>query len=250
MSSPVSYTLDNNIGVITINFPPVNALSHAVRQGLHDAIAAAQVDASEAVVIVCDGRTFIAGADITEFGKPPQQPFLPDLLNEIEASAKPVLAAIHGTALGGGLETALAAHYRCALGTARVGLPEVNLGILPGAGGTQRLPRLAGVTAALDLMTSGAPIPAAKALELGIVDRLVEGDLRDAALAWARELADAGKGVRRSSEQVVPDFDPSVFASYRSTLAQRARGQIAPQHIVSCVQAATERSFAEGLKLE
>ena len=250
MSSPVSYTLDDKIGVITIDLPPVNALSHAVRQGLHDAIAAAQDDTSEAVVIVCDGRTFIAGADITEFGKPPQKPFLPDLLNEIEASAKPVVAAIHGTALGGGLETALAAHYRCALATARVGLPEVNLGILPGAGGTQRLPRLAGVTAALDLMTSGAPIPAAKALELGIVDRIVEGDLRDAAIAWARELADAGKGVRRSSEQVVPNFDPSIFDSYRSALAKRAKGQIAPRHIVSCVQAATERPFAEGLKLE
>ena len=250
MSSPVSYTLKDNIGVITVNYPPVNALSHAVRQGLRDAIAAAQIDASEAVVIVCDGRTFIAGADITEFGKPPRKPYLPDLLDEIEASAKPVIAAIHGTALGGGLETALAAHYRCALATARVGLPEVNLGILPGAGGTQRLPRLAGVTAALDLMTSGAPIPAAKALGLGIVDRIVEGDLRDAAIAWARELVDAGKGVRRSSEQVVPDFDPSIFDSYRNALAKRARGQIAPQHIVTCVQAATEVSFAKGLKLE
>jgi len=250
MSSPVRYTLNDKIGVITIDFPPVNALSHAVRQGLHDAIAAAQVDASEAIVIVCDGRTFIAGADITEFGKPPQKPLLPDLLDEIEASAKPVIAAIHGTALGGGLETALAAHYRCALDTARVGLPEVKLGLLPGAGGTQRLPRLAGVTAALDLMTSGTPIPAAKALELGIVDRIVAGDLRHAAIAWACELAGGGKGVRRSSEQVVPDFDPSIFDSYRSALAKRAKGQIAPRHIVSCVQAATERPFAEGLKLE
>ena len=254
MPAPVSYTLDNNfdhnIGVIAVDYPPVNALSQAVRQGLHDAISAAQTDASEAVVIVCDGRTFIAGADITEFGKPAQKPFLPDLLNEIEASAKPVIAAIHGTALGGGLETALAAHYRCALPTAMVGLPEVKLGILPGAGGTQRLPRLAGVTAALDLMTSGTPIPAAKALELGIVDKIVEGDLREAALAWARELTGEGKGVRRASEQLVPDVDPSIFDSYRSALARRARGQIAPQHIVSCVQAATERPFAEGLKFE
>ncbi len=250
MTSPVSYTLDNSIGVIAINYPPVNALSQAVRQGLHDAISAAQTDASEAVVIVCDGRTFIAGADITEFGKPAQKPFLPDLLNEIEASAKPVIAAIHGTALGGGLETALASHYRCALETTKVGLPEVHLGILPGAGGTQRLPRLAGVTAALDLMTSGNPIPAAQALELGILDKIVEGDLSVAAIAWARELLNDGKGVRRSSEQRVPDFDPSIFDSYRSALAKRARGQIAPQHIVSCVQAATERPFAEGLKLE
>ena len=153
MSSPVSYQLEDTIGVISIDSPPVNALSHAVRQGLLDAINAAQNDASEAVVIVCAGRTFIAGADITEFGKPLKDPWLPDLLNTIEASAKLVVAALHGTALGGGFETALAAHYRCAAPGAKIGFPEVHLGLLPGAGGTHRTPRLAGLQSGLGLVT-------------------------------------------------------------------------------------------------
>ncbi|MDH3615589.1 MAG: 3-hydroxyacyl-CoA dehydrogenase NAD-binding domain-containing protein [Gammaproteobacteria bacterium] len=250
MSSPVKYELESNIGVISVDNPPVNALSQAVRQGLHDAIKAAQGDASEAVVIVCDGRTFIAGADITEFGKPAVEPFLPDMLNTIEASAKPVIAAIHGTALGGGLETALAAHYRCALASAKVGFPEVKLGILPGAGGTQRTPRLTGVEAALDLMTSGNPIGASRALDLGLIDRIVDGDLREEAIAWARELVEQGAGVRKSSEGPVPEFDATLFDTYRATLAKRARGQMAPGKIVACVEAATNRSFEEGLEIE
>ena len=159
MTSPVSYELVDDIGVISIDNPPVNALSHAVRQGIHDALAAAQQDASKAVLILCDGRTFIAGADITEFGKPPKEPHLPDLCNTIEASSKLVVAALHGTALGGGLEVALSCHYRCAAPGAKAGLPEVKLGLLPGAGGTQRLPRLIGAQDALDLMTSGNPGP-------------------------------------------------------------------------------------------
>ena len=250
MSSPVKYELESNIGVISVDYPPVNALSQAVRQGLHDAITAAQDDASEAVVIVCDGRTFIAGADITEFGKPAVEPFLTDLLNTIEASVKPVVAAIHGTALGGGFETALASHYRCALESAKFGFPEVKLGILPGAGGTQRAPRLAGVEAALDLMTSGNPVGASRALGLGLIDRIVDGDLREAAIAWARELAEQGAGVRKSSEQPVPAFDATLFDGYRAKLAKRARGQIAPQHIVTCVEAATEQPFEKGLEIE
>ena len=160
MTSPVNYTLTDNIGVITIDSPPVNALSQAVRQGIMDALDVADSDASEAVLIICDGRTFIAGADISEFGKPLLDPWLPEVVNRIEATAKPVVAAIHGTALGGGFEVALSAHYRCAVATAKVGLPEVKLGLLPGAGGTQRTPRLAGVEAALQLMTSGVPIAA------------------------------------------------------------------------------------------
>ncbi len=250
MSSPVSYTLEGNIGVVSVNNPPVNALSQPVRQGLLDAAAAAEADASEAVVIVCDGRTFIAGADITEFGKPPAEPWLPEVFDRIEALDKPVIAAIHGTALGGGFETALSAHYRCALPSAKVGLPEVKLGLLPGAGGTQRAPRLAGVEAALDLMTTGNPIPAARALELGLIDRIVDGDLREAAIEWARELIAEGKGPRRSSEQSVPDFDPALFDGYRYALSKRARDQVAPQHIVTCVQAAAEKPFAEGSKVE
>ncbi len=250
MSQVVNYVIEGTIGVISVDYPPVNALSHAVRQGLHDAITAAQTDASEAIVIVCEGRTFIAGADITEFGKPPVEPFLPDLLNVIEDSKKPVIAAIHGTALGGGFETTLAAHYRCALPGAKIGLPEVKLGLLPGAGGTQRTPRLGGVQAALDLMTSGTPIGAAAALELGLIDRIVEGDLRAEAIAWARELVEQGATPRKSSEQVVPDFDAAIFDTYRATLAKRARGQIAPQNIVACVEAATKHPFKEGLAVE
>ncbi|MDH3620806.1 MAG: enoyl-CoA hydratase-related protein, partial [Gammaproteobacteria bacterium] len=163
MTSPVNYTLTDEIGVITVDNPPVNALSHAVRQGLMDALDQADTDDSRAVLIICAGRTFIAGADISEFGKPLQDPGLPDIVNRIEATAKPVIAAIHGTALGGGFEVALSAHYRCAVAGSKVGLPEVKLGLLPGAGGTQRTPRLAGVQAALELMTSGVPIAAARA---------------------------------------------------------------------------------------
>lgn len=248
MSSPVSYALEGGIGVITVNNPPVNALSQAVRQGLLDAITEAQGDASEAVLLICDGRTFIAGADISEFGKPLQDPWLPELLNTIEATAKPVIAALHGTALGGGFETALAAHYRCAVPSAKVGLPEVKLGLLPGAGGTQRTPRLAGVAAALEMMTTGAPIPAAKALELGLIDRIVEGDLREAALVYARELLEQGAPVRRTSELPSPTADG--FDGLRATVAKRARGQLAPLAIVDCVEAAASLPFADGLAVE
>jgi 3-hydroxyacyl-CoA dehydrogenase len=250
MSQAVKYETQGSIGVISVDNPPVNALSQAVRQGLVDAVSAAQDDASEAVVIICEGRTFIAGADITEFGKPAVEPFLSGLLNTIEASRKPVVAAIHGTALGGGLETALSAHYRCALASAKVGLPEVKLGLLPGAGGTQRTPRLAGVEAALDLMTSGNPIGAPRALELGLIDKVVDGDLREKAIAWAQELVKQEAGVRKSSEVTVPEFDAQIFDRYRATLAKRARGQIAPQHIVACVEAATTGSFDDGLRVE
>ncbi len=250
MTSPVSYELVDDIGVITVDNPPVNALSHAVRQGLHDAILAAQKDASRAVLIVCAGRTFIAGADITEFGKPPREPHLPDLCNTIEASSKIVVAALHGTALGGGLEVALSCHYRCALPDAKVGLPEVKLGLLPGAGGTQRLPRLIGAQAALDLMTSGNPIGASQAAGLGLIDHVVDGELVDAAINWCRELADNGAARRATSELPVESIPDGAFAEYRSTLARRARGQVAPQRIVDCVEASLTRPFAEGLKIE
>lgn len=250
MSAPVRYELEGNIGVITVNNPPVNALSHAVRRGLLDAISKAQGDASEAVVIFCEGSTFIAGADITEFGKPFQEPGLPGLLDTIEASSKLVVAAIHGTALGGGFETALAAHYRCAVPSAKIGLPEVNLGLLPGAGGTQRTPRLAGVKASLDLITSGAPITAAEAAAIGLIDKVVDGDLRDGALTWAKDLVKSGAPIRRSSELSVPEYDASIFDDYRAALAKRARGQIAPAFIVSAVEAAATMTFEEGLRVE
>lgn len=247
---PVGYDLVDNVGIVTISNPPVNALSHAVRAGIQSAIRQAQADDSKAVVILCDGRTFVAGADIKEFGKPPLDPWLPELLNEVEASTKPVVAAIHGTALGGGLELALASHYRIALPSAKVGLPEVKLGLLPGAGGTQRLPRLAGVIAALDLMTSGAPMTAEPAQTQGVIDTIVDGDLRDAALSFAKKLIADGAGPRRTSELPASEADPSIFAEYRRALAKRARGQIAPQKIIDCVEASTSLPFPDGLQKE
>ncbi len=247
---PVSYELAGDIGVITINNPPVNALSHAVRQGIQNAIRAAQSDASRAVVIRCEGRTFVAGADIREFGKPPEEPWLPELLHEVEASSKPVVAAIHGTALGGGLELALACHYRIAVADAKVGLPEVKLGLLPGAGGTQRTPRLAGIVAALDLMTSGTPISAASALNEGLIDEIVDGELDDAAMIYARGLVADGAGCRRVSELPAPTADPTVFGEYRKQLGKKARGQIAPQKIVDCVEAAASLPFPDGMMAE
>jgi 3-hydroxyacyl-CoA dehydrogenase len=250
MTSPVSYELVDDIGVITIDNPPVNALSQAVRQGIHDAVATAQTDAARAVVILCAGRTFIAGADIREFGKPPQEPHLPDLCAEIENSTKLVVAALHGTALGGGFEVALSCHYRCALPTARVGLPEVKLGLLPGAGGTQRTPRLAGVMAALDLITSGKPVDAERAASLGLVDHLVNGDLREAAIEWCRELVAKDAPRRKTSELRVETVTDGVLADYRTKLAKRARGQVAPQKIIECIEAAMTQPFPEGMAIE
>jgi len=250
MTSPVNYTLTDEIGVITVDNPPVNALSHAVRQGLMDALDQADTDDSRAVLIICAGRTFIAGADISEFGKPLQDPGLPDIVNRIEATAKPVIAAIHGTALGGGFEVALSAHYRCAVAGSKVGLPEVKLGLLPGAGGTQRTPRLAGVQAALELMTSGVPIAAARAMEVGLVDKIIEGDLAEGAMAWVKELLAGGIAPRRTSEQPVPEHDAAIFDGTRALLAKRARGQVAPQSIVDCIEAAATMPFEEGLRTE
>ncbi|MDH3373844.1 MAG: 3-hydroxyacyl-CoA dehydrogenase NAD-binding domain-containing protein [Gammaproteobacteria bacterium] len=250
MSSRVSYQIVDEIGVITVDNPPVNALSQAVRQGLLDAIREAQTDASRAVLIHCEGRTFIAGADITEFGKPPVEPYLPSLLNEIEASRKLVVAALHGTALGGGLETALASHYRIALDSAKVGLPEVNLGLLPGAGGTQRVPRLAGIEAALDLIVSGAPIPASRAAEIGLVDKVASGDVLDEAIAYVHELLEQRAPIRRTSELDVTPVNNAVFDDYRKNLAKKARSQTAPQRIVDCIEAASTLSFEAGLKTE
>lgn len=246
----VNYEIVDGIGVITVNNPPVNALSHAVRGGLQRAVAAAQTDASKALLIVCAGRTFIAGADISEFGKPMQEPFLPQLINEIEASGKLVVAAIHGTALGGGFEVALGCHYRIALETARVGLPEIKLGLFPGAGGTQRVPRLAGVPAAIELMASGSPVSALQAAELGLVDRVVADDLRACALAYIAELLDAGAELRRASELPVEPVNDEVFEQAAAQFDKRARGQVAPHKMLEAVRAAVELPFVEGLAKE
>lgn len=253
MSEIVSYELIDHVGVITVNNPPVNALSHALRQGLQEAVTAAQSDSSKALLLICAGRTFIAGADITEFGKPPQAPSLPEVLVTLENSAKPIIAAIHGTALGGGFETALACHYRCALPSAKVGLPEVKLGLLPGAGGTQRVPRLAGVEAALALMSTGNPVAAEDAASMHLIDRVLQGeDLKTAALAYAQELVAQGASPKRVRDlQIDPaSIVPGYFDAYRRKLAARARGQIASDRIVSCVEAAATKSFDEGLQTE
>ena len=250
MNDVVTYVLDGEIAVVTVNNPPVNALSQAVRQGLLDAIRRAAGDGSKAVLILCEGRTFIAGADIREFGKPHAEPFLPDLLNEIEACDKIVVAALHGTALGGGFETALSSHYRIALASAKVGLPEVKLGLLPGAGGTQRVPRFAGVEAALELMLSGTPIPAGRAHELGLVDRVVESDLEEEARRFTRELIDSGAQPRRVSELEIEAVDKAVFDAARAMVAKRARGQNAPLRIIECVRTAMTMPFDQSIRRE
>ena len=185
-TSPISTQHHGDVLIVLSNNPPVNALGAAVRQGLVAAIEQAEADDSvKAVVIACEGQTFFAGADITEFGKPPVMPWLPQVVDTIENCSKPVVAAIHGTALGGGLEVALGCHYRVAVPSAKLGTPEVKLGLLPGAGGTQRLPRVAGVEKALQMCATGNPIGAKEAFECGLVDRLVEGDLIPHAVAYA-----------------------------------------------------------------
>ena len=254
MPATVSYEVTDGIAVITIDNPPVNAMSAAVRKGCWEALdRLAADDSARAAVLICAGRTFIAGADITEFDKPIVDPWLPDVVEKFEASEKLVVAAIHGTALGGGLETAMGCHYRCALPTARVGLPEVHLGLLPGATGTQRLPRLAGARKALDMMTSGRQVGAAEALESGIVERLVEGDLRAGAIAYAGELLAGGAPLKRISQLEIhdaADMDDEFYAEYEQQLARKARGFFAPFQIVKCVRAAVNESYSDAFRTE
>jgi 3-hydroxyacyl-CoA dehydrogenase len=242
-----------DVAVVIIDNPPVNALSHGVRSGIKARVDAAIADpAVKAIVLLCAGRTFVAGADITEFGKPMKEPGLAAVIDSIENSPKPVVAAIHGTALGGGLELALACHYRVAVAEARLGLPEVKLGILPGAGGTQRLPRVVGIPLALDMITGGDPIDARKGLETGLVDELASKDLRSAAVAFAEKAVRERmplKRVRDASDKLkVPE--PDFFKNYRSSLAKRKRGLEAPQACIDAVEAALTLPFEEGLKRE
>ncbi|HCR94829.1 MAG TPA: 3-hydroxyacyl-CoA dehydrogenase, partial [Oceanicaulis sp.] len=247
----VKTQVTDGVLVIVSDNPPVNALSHALRSGLMDAVTAAGSDAAvKAVVIAADGRTFHAGADITEFGKPPQSPSLPEVIEAIEALDKPVVAALHGTTLGGGLEVALGAHYRVAARGSKLGLPEVKLGLLPGAGGTQRLPRVVGVEAALEMIAKGDPISAEKAESLGLVDELVEADkLRQAAIAFAR--ARISDGPRRSGARTDKlSADADVFHDFAKANARRFRGMDAPQACIEAVKAATEKPLEEGLKIE
>jgi 3-hydroxyacyl-CoA dehydrogenase len=247
---------DDDILVITLDHPPVNALSADVRRDLAAAIQAAQSDRQvRAILLVGAGKNFIAGADIREFGKPPKPPALPDVCNQIEASDKPVVAVLHGAALGGGLEVALAAHYRVALPGAKLGLPEVNLGLLPGAGGTQRTPRLIGARAALDLMLSGKHLSAEAARKAGLVDALGDGDDALAAgLAYTRRLLAEGAGPRRSRDATDALADKAAAlaeaAAAGEHVAKTLRGLYSPAKIVDAVRAAIEQPFDEGLRTE
>ncbi len=248
-TSPISTRRHGDVLIVLSNNPPVNALSTAVRQGLVGAIAEAEADdAVRAVVIVCEGQTFFAGADITEFGKPPQQPWLPVVVDTIENCSKPVVAAIHGTALGGGLEVALGCHYRVADPSAKLGTPEVKLGLLPGAGGTQRLPRVAGVPHALEMCATGNPISAKQAFDCGLVDRLVEGELIPHAVAYAEEVRDV-RPLPKSSERQdrLNQCEPSVFDEFLRANAKKFRGFDAPLKNIDAVRAACEKPFAEGV---
>ncbi|HEY7363400.1 MAG TPA: 3-hydroxyacyl-CoA dehydrogenase NAD-binding domain-containing protein [Methylomirabilota bacterium] len=255
ISKSVSLDRRGRVAVLTVDNPPVNALSHHVRVGLRDGLRQAVGDPGvAAIVLACAGRTFIAGADITEFGKPPQEPVLGEVLEAIEQSAKPVVAAIHGTALGGGLEVAMTCHWRVGVPTARLGQPEVKLGLLPGAGGTQRLPRLVGVEKALSMIVSGDPIGGEEAHRLGLLDQLIEGDLTAGAVAFAERVVAEGRPLRR-----VRDLDdkiaaargkPEIFSEFRKSVARQTRGFRAPEACIKAVEGAVSLPFAQGLARE
>src|SRR5271156_4246312 len=257
MTDLVQLTRQNDIAVITINNPPVNALSPGVPEGISEAIdQIAKDDGVKAAVLIGAGRTFIAGADIKEFGKmttgKPRGAGLLPLLLKIEDSAKPVVVAIHGTAFGGGLEVAMAGHYRVASPGAQVGQPEVKLGIIPGAAGTQRLPRLAGIAAAVEMCAGGNPIKTEEAAKLGIVDRLIEGDLLKGAVAFAREIAGkpAPKTRDRKEKLGTPEQNAAIFAAARDAARKKQRGMMAPLAAIDAIEAATKQSFEEGCKTE
>src|SRR5277367_5476573 len=257
MTDLVQLTKQNDIAVITINNPPVNALSPGVPEGISEAIdQIAKDDTVKAAVLIGGGRTFIAGADIKEFGKmttgKPRGAGLLPLLLKIEDSAKPVIVAIHGTAFGGGLEVAMAGHYRVAVASAQVGQPEVKLGIIPGAAGTQRLPRLAGIVKAVEMCTTGNPVKADDALKSGIIDKIIDGDLLTGAIAFANEVAarPAPKTRERNEKLGNPAENAAIFAAARDLAAKKARGFKAPQAAIDAIEAATKMPFAEGCRFE
>ena len=248
--------INDNVAILTLNSPPVNALSANVREGLDkgikEAIANSNVDA---IVLICDGRTFIAGADISEFGQEPKGPSLFEVQEELENSPKPIIAAIHGTALGGGLEVALTCHYRIAVPSAKCGLPEVSLGLLPGAGGTQRLPRLVGVEQALKMVTSGIHLSADKCLKSGLIDKLAtENHLLEDSISFAKEIVSENKPLKK-----VRDIDEKVtaargndqlFNDFRNSISRKTRGFLAPEYNIQCIEAAVNKPFDEGIKVE
>ena len=256
INSVSDLTVEGNIAVITLDSPPVNALSAAVRDAIHEGVTLALADdAVQAIVLMCAGKTFVAGADITEFGKPPAGMLFQKVQQLIEDAKKPIIAAIHGTALGGGLELALVCHYRVAVPSAKCGLPEVNLGLLPGAGGTQRLPRIVGPEKALEMVTSGMHVSAKDALAMGLVDELVpEGALRAGAIAYARKVLAEGrplKKVRDMNDKVVAARgNPGLFADFRRANARKFRGFQAPESNIRCIEAAVNLPFDEGMAVE
>ncbi len=249
----IDLSIEDGIAVITSNHQPVNALSAIVRDGLTAAFDKVLGDDSvRAVVLTCAGRTFFAGADISEFGKPPKGASLHALFDKMEAASKPIVAAIHGTSLGGGFETALVCHYRVAVPSAKVGLPEVKLGLLPGAGGTQRLPRIVGAAKALEMMTGGAPVGGKAALAMGLLDELVpEGEnLRAAGVAFAKRVLDEKRPLRKIRTQMVAGGSPELFAEFRAKNAKAFRGFEAPEAIIQCVEAAATLPFDQGQEAE
>ena len=256
--SAVHYRVQDDVAVLTIQNPPVNAASQPVRAGIVEGVRKAIADAAvKAIVLIGGGRTFVAGADIREFGQPMQPPHFPEVIEALESSTKPVVAALHGTALGGGLEFALSCHYRVALASAKLGLPEVNLGLLPGAGGTQRLPRIVGAQKALDMILSGKPVGAQAALELGLVEQVVAGstqpELEAAAIRFAHQRAQAGGPHPCASQRTdrIRGTDPALFAQVRDQNAARWAGRLAEFKIIECVEAACFKpSFEEGSQVE
>ena len=248
--------IKDNIAILTLNSPPVNALSSSVREGLSLGIKDAIQDNNvEAIVLICDGRTFIAGADISEFGQIPKGPSLFEVQEDLENSPKPIIAAIHGTALGGGLEVALTCHYRIAVPSAKCGLPEVSLGLLPGAGGTQRLPRLVGVEQALKMVTTGIHLPADKCLKSGLVDEIAdEGRLLEDSVTFAKKIISEKrplKKVRELNEKVLAARgNTDLFSNYRKSIARKTRGFLAPEYNIQCIEAAVNQTFDEGIKIE
>lgn len=248
--SVIAIEHEGDIAVVSVDNPPVNALSQALRQGLWDAVGALDVDPSvAAVVLICAGRTFIAGADVSEFGKPPQPPHLPDLVARIEGARKPWVAAIHGSALGGGFEVAMGCRFRLAAPDASVGFPEVTLGVVPGASGTVRTPRLAGAELAVELVTSGRPMGAARAARAGLIDAVIEGSLRDGAIAFARQALTRPLPAPVSARAVTAP-DASFWSEREKAVARAARGATAPLRALACVRKGVEASFGEAMAFE
>lgn len=253
MSIPVHLSLVDNLALICVDSPPVNALGQTVRAGLLEAVRAAEASPQiSALMLYCTGRTFIAGADIREFGQPPQAPSLGALTQTIEACGKPVLAALHGSILGGGLEVAMACHYRIAQRSARLGMPEVKLGLLPGAGGTQRLPRLVGVVQALEMIVDGEPIDARQALESGLVDELFDDDPLAAGVAYLGQMLSAGALPRRTGDRTItPAVMHSELFEARRQHERRNRPELfSPLRCIAAVEAATSLPLSAGLQRE